>query len=92
MLIYWEQVTKGNGGHFVDPLKPKTSDSLNAFRFEIQEGFICIYKEKKSFLQEESRREGMDDTESQGPKIQFLHCLIKAELDLGIMQNPIWTL
>lgn len=33
----------------LDPAKPKTSDSLNAFRFEIQEGFICICKEKNIF-------------------------------------------
>lgn len=51
----------------LDPPKTKTSDSLNVFRSEIQEGFICICKEKKSFIQEESGRQGgprMDDAEN----------------------------
>lgn len=65
----------------LDPPKTKTCDSLNVFRSKTQEGFICICKGKKSFIQEESGRQGgprMDDAENQDTKIQFLHYLIKS--------------
>lgn len=91
MLIYWEQVTKGNGGHFADLLKPKISDSPNAFRFEIQEGFFCICKEKNLFYKKKvEEREGPEwkILRERGPRYSFYTAWSKQDLILQSCKIP----